>query len=150
MAFYAVGTDATYGEFVEDQDQGMRTAWADFLRLEADRRKLTINGLAKLLPVNRATFFRWLKGTVQPDLSSVRLVAEVLDVDLATALRAAGKAADATSGDDWEIQMIRDSGLHPKVIERLVENALNRRERERASRREELEREIDLLRESTS
>jgi transcriptional regulator with XRE-family HTH domain len=145
MSIYTSRSDATYGEQVEDTDD--RTPWAALLLAEAARRGWTTNALSRAVPVNRATFYRWLNGRSTPDVASVRLVAEVLELDVATAMRAAGRV-DTEAGadaDDWELRMIRESGLHPQVIKRLIVDALARRQREQASRREELERQIALL-----
>jgi transcriptional regulator with XRE-family HTH domain len=141
--------EGTYGVHVSDDKGESPNTWALFLREHTSRPGWTIQRLADESNINRSTIFRWLKGDVKNlTMSSVRLVADALGVDMATALRAAGQLADERSVDegDWEIRMIRESGLHPQVIERLISDALVRRERERINRREELERQIALLR----
>lgn len=151
MGSYAGRSGATYGVHVSDTVDP--NSWAIWLREQTQRPGWSIERLARDSGINRSTLFRWLKGDIRNlSMSSVRLVAQALEVDMASALRAAGQLADEASVDeaDWEIRMIRESGLHPQVIERLIVDALQRRERERANRRDELERQIELLRESTS
>jgi transcriptional regulator with XRE-family HTH domain len=148
MMIYASSTDATYGVSVSDQNSGDARTWAAFLAEEAERRGWSKNRLAKALPVDRATFYRWLRAESTPDLSSVRLVVEALGVDMATALKAAGQPADgaAVDEDDWELRTIKESGLSETAIKYLVAETLAKRERDRAHRREELARQIEFYR----
>lgn len=147
-ATYAGRPDATYCDVVSDPDQDTST-WADFLRQEMKRLDWSRNRLATEAHIHRSSIFRWLRGDRRNlTMSSVRLVADALGVDMATALRAAGQLADeaAVDEDDYEIRMIKESGLRTPVREHLIAEVLARRERDRTHRREELARQIEFYR----
>jgi transcriptional regulator with XRE-family HTH domain len=123
-----------------------------FVRYVAAERNWTIKDLALETGISRSAVQRWLSGESRPDTDTAKQFAAKLGLDQMEVLRAAGHLGGEGREDDWEIDMIRASGLPEPVIDRLVREAYERRaadraeeERRREARRRDLERQIETL-----
>jgi transcriptional regulator with XRE-family HTH domain len=129
------------------------TPWTVYVRYVASERGLNFTDLAQEAGLSRSTVQRWLSGVLKtPDIETAKQFAARLGLNPMDALRAAGHLSEDGASEDWELDMIRQSGLPEGVIDRLVADTLARREAERAEearrqemRRRELARLIDTL-----
>jgi transcriptional regulator with XRE-family HTH domain len=98
----------------------------------------SIQRLADEAGIHRNTIFRWMKGTRNPTVANVRLIAAALGDDLENALRAAGNASEAATFDET-MEMIRKSNLGDEQKKELVKQLLVRRDRAEQHLREDFE-----------
>lgn len=107
-------------------------AWSAYLRRMLALRGMTVTDLAKKSGLHRTTISEWLnKGAGAITIQSVYLVADALQDDRETALRAAG---DIPAGRDPEVDLILSAPWTEAKKAEMIDRLMQRREEERQRR----------------
>jgi hypothetical protein len=147
------GTRALYPVVMAGDRQVDRDAWARVVgELIASETRGKIATFAKHVKVDERTVRHWLAGTVGVREESVRKVAEgtgrdVMDLLVEVGYYSRTEVWPVAENYDEEIELVRtDSGLTPEIKKRIIDNIVDRRNRERAAALEETRRMIELFR----
>lgn len=132
-----------YGVRMRNTAGPERGAWATYAK--AARGLMSQSELARRLGVDRVTVYRWETSKQRPESADiVARFAEVTGVDVEEALAAAGLRPGVTAPEeparepDEELDLIMTAPVDNQTKQLMVQRLLERRERERQARLEDL------------
>jgi transcriptional regulator with XRE-family HTH domain len=112
---------------------GQKDPWTEYLESLLARPEWNVARLAQASGIHRATIYRWLRGDIKNiTVESVRMIAKGGEGSLAAALTAARshtlhEPVDTADEDDYEVRLIRESGLSESAKHNLYAHLARRR-----------------------